>query len=443
MTAEEFKKRHRDPVWRLNNLYWVKDGRAEGAEFRRRRAAGSDEAVCRGCARPGAEGAAAGISTVTLIILTACYFTAGAGGDHRLTQPDATKKLRNKILFAFEHLPEVLRGEYEILKSNDHVFSLKIRGSQSDGESEVQAGMNARGDTFQVLMISEWGKIAFSDPIRSQEILTGAMPAAKKGLRFIETTWKGAKSGDLWEIMKRAMETKASDMTQEDFHLFFFPWWGDPDYSLEGNVGQIDEGCAKYLGRPRRRLGSGGASTSEFTPQQRLWYYKVAWPRVYFDTKSIRACSGVFQGPIEGAIYADLLDRLRTTGSMRPGAVDRSLLVHTAWDLGSPVNTIVWYFQIVGGEIRVIDLDHDLDLTPAERVAAILGKGYLLGWHYLPHDAVANQKSGRTFQMEPTRWDLGNTRVVPRTLTLGRINHLRGILPRSPRMPACELGSTC
>ena len=26
-----------------------------------------------------------------------------------LTQPDATKKLRNKILFAFEHLPEVLR----------------------------------------------------------------------------------------------------------------------------------------------------------------------------------------------------------------------------------------------------------------------------------------------------------------------------------------------
>src|SRR4029077_16010361 len=115
-------------------------------------------------------------------------------------------------------------------KSNDHVFSLKIRGSETDGESEVQAGMNARGDTFPVLMISEWGKIAFSDPIRSTEILTGAMPAAKRGLRFIETTWKGAKTGDLWNIMKRAMETKALDMTDEDFHLFFFPWWGDPDY---------------------------------------------------------------------------------------------------------------------------------------------------------------------------------------------------------------------
>ena len=105
--------------------------------------------------------------------------------------------------------------------------------------------MNARGDTFQVLMISEWGKIAFSDPIRSQEILTGAMPAAKRGLRFIETTWKGAKTGDLWEIMKRAMETKPEDLTDEDFHLFFFPWWGDPDYSLAGNVGQIGDDCAK------------------------------------------------------------------------------------------------------------------------------------------------------------------------------------------------------
>src|SRR4029077_1907101 len=219
MTADEIKKRHQDPVWRLNNLYWVKDAETgKAVPFKPK----SEQRVLidavyvkrlRNILVPKAR--QLGISTViSLIILDCMLFHGGIqAAIIDLTQPDATKKLRNKILFAFEHLPPVLREVYEVLKSNDHVFSLKVRGAETDGESEVQAGMNARGDSFQVLMISEWGKIAFSDPIRSQEILTGAMPAAKRGIRFIETTWKGAKQGDLWNIMKRAMETKASDMT--------------------------------------------------------------------------------------------------------------------------------------------------------------------------------------------------------------------------------------
>ena len=53
---------------------------------------------------------------------------------------------------------------------------------------------------------------------------------------------------------------------------------------------------------------------------------------------------------------------------------DRSALVDTCWDLGSPINTCVWFFQAAAGEIRVIDIDMDLDLTPVERVARMLAK---------------------------------------------------------------------
>ena len=449
MTEEEFRKCHGDPVWRLNHLYWVKaadTGKAVPFVPKNEQRV-LIEAVyvkrLRNILVPKAR--QLGISTViSLIILDCLLFHGGVqAAIIDLTQPDATKKLRNKILFAFEHLPDVLRGNYEVLKSNDHVFSLKVRGSKTDGESEVQAGMNARGDTFQVLMISEWGKIAFSDPIRSQEILTGAMPAAKKGIRFIETTWKGAKQGDLWEIMKRAMETKPADMTEEDFHLFFFPWWGDPDYALAGNVGQIGEGCSRYLDETEAEIGKRRGESFAFSDAQRLWYYKVAWAKGLFRYEEYPSLlEECFKAPIEGAIYADLLDRLRTTGAMRGGAVDRTLLVHTCWDLGSPINTVVWYFQLCGTEIRVIDIDYDLDLTPAERVARILNRGYLLGWHYLPHDAIANQKSGRTFQMELAALGLKATRVVPRTLDIWvGVNHLRGILPRFTfRVPECERG---
>jgi hypothetical protein len=150
----------------------------------------------------------------------------------------------------------------------------------------------------------------------------------------------------------------------------------------------------------------------------------------------------VFSDSDRGAIYAEIIDRLRACGAIRTAVVDTSALVHTAWDLGSPLNTVTWYFQLVGAEIRVIDCDHDLDLTPGQRVARMLTKGYLYGSHYLPHDALATQTSGRTFVNELTGIGLRNCKVVPRThdIWIG-INRLRQILPRfTYRIPACERG---
>jgi hypothetical protein len=150
-----------------------------------------------------------------------------------------------------------------------------------------------------------------------------------------------------------------------------------------------------------------------------------------------------FQSPVEGAIYAETVDRLRADGAFGPWKLDHSALTHTCWDLGSPVNTVVWYFQLSPmGEIRVIDCDLDLDLTPVERVARMLGKGYLYGSHFLPHDALATQKSGRTFLNELKEAGLANCKAVPRTLDVWvGINRLKQMLPRfSFRLPHCERG---
>ena len=150
-----------------------------------------------------------------------------------------------------------------------------------------------------------------------------------------------------------------------------------------------------------------------------------------------------FQAPVEGAIYAAAIDKLRMEGAIKPFIVDNSALTHTAWDLGSPVNTAVWYFQFGPmGEIRVIDCDLDLDIPPVERVARMLGKGYLYGSHFLPHDAMQTQKSGRTFLNELKEAGLASLRAVPRThdIWVG-VNRLRQMLPRfSFRIPQCERG---
>ena len=75
---------------------------------------------------------------------------------------------------------------------------------------------------------------------------------------------------------------------------------------------------------------------------------------------------------------------------------------------GAPLNTVVWYFQIVAAEFRVIDCDSDLDLTPVQRVARMVAKGYPYGSHFLPHDAMATDDqredvSQRTRQRRPAQ----------------------------------------
>jgi len=146
--------------------------------------------------------------------------------------------------------------------------------------------------------------------------------------------------------------------------------------------------------------------------------------------------------PIEGAIYGDLITRLQAQGAIRPSAVDGSAMVHTFWDLGSPVNTVTWYVQLVGTEIRVIDLDIDLDMTLTERAARILGKGYPLGHHYLPHDGASTPTSGRSVHSELVAAGLNNVRIVPRTTDIWiGINRLRQLMPRMTfRLPACARG---
>ena len=103
---------------------------------------------------------------------------------------------------------------------------------------------------------------------------------------------------------------------------------------------------------------------------------------------------------------------------------------------------MTWYFQIIAAEIRVIDCDSDLDLTPVQRVARMLNKGYLYGSHFLPHDALATQNSGKTFFTELNEVGLETARWCRRThdIWIG-INRLRQILPRFTfRIPACERG---
>lgn len=459
--AKDLEALLRDPVWRLHNLYWIKTKQAKAVKFRPNAAqAKIIEAIhvkkLRKILIPKAR--QLGMSTVIdLIALDLILFNAGTqAAIVDQTQKDATKKLKGKILFAFHRLPAAIRNRFQVLKANDHTLSIRLRGAPEDAESQVQAGMNARGDTFQMLHISEWGPIAFKDPPRSDEIMTGALPAAECGLVIVETTWKGGKVGHLWELTKEALEISDAHRTESDFTVFFFPWWGDEGYMLKGDGRQISAECRKYLDDVEKeiRAGSGlekGIPGFKFTAGQRLWYYKEAWKKGLFRFQEYPSVlSECFRAPIEGAIYAELLDKLRAGGRIAEFPIDPSVPVCTFWDLGAPANMVTWYCQMIGPagseELRFIDCDCGLDLIPGERVQWMREKaaagGFRYGFHFLPHDAAASEEGGRTVQAELEAVGLENTRVIPRTADVWiGINRVRQMFSRMRfRAAPCEKG---
>lgn len=429
----------RDPLWRLSNLYKIKraeDGRIIPFVPRVEQQQVYDMILRQGLKRLIIlKARRLGMSTaIDVLLADQCLWNAGAQASIvDQTAADAERKLSTICKVALENLPGGLRERLDFGRDSNSMLEF----SAGDDSSAIFAGLRARGGTNNWLHLSEWGVIQADDPPRSEEILTGALPSAEHGTIVVETTWKGGRGGHLWGIVREAMETPDKAKTDKDWRVVFFPWWTDPTYSLDGDVSTILKTNKEYLDAIEVVIGR------RLTDGQRLWYDRQQRQLGLFIFREfpsvIEEC---FKSPVEGAIYADIIDALRARGAISHGPHDNSALVHTSWDLGSPMNTVTWYFQLIGQEVRVIDCDSNLDMTPVARVAHMLAKGYPLGKHFLPHDAMATNSSGRTFHGELVSAGLANVHCVPRThdIWVG-INHLRKILPRFTfRLPACEDG---
>jgi hypothetical protein len=437
--TQEALEAFRDPLWRLGTLYSIRtrDGSVIKFTPRPQQAQIIDLIYRQGCRRIIIlKARQLGFSTL-LGVICADRLCFGLGQQISLidqTIEDARQKLRDIVMVAYDSLDPALKRELPITRSNTGELAVKFVRHEESKTNAMFAGTHARGGANSFLWVSEWGVVQATDLARSEEILTGALPSVGDGICVVETTWRGGRNGHLWGLVRSALETPEEQKGPLDWRVVFFPWIDDPSYS-DATPRPLSEETQRYFAE---------LANISVTPGQMSWYQRKKTEQGMFMLREyptiIEEC---FQSPVEGAIYAAEIDKLRAQGAIKPWIVDNSALTHTAWDLGSPVNTCTWYFQLGPmGEIRVIDYDGDLDIPPVERVAKMLAKGYLYGTHILPHDAMQTQKSGRTFLNELKEAGLGNCRAVPRTYDpwVG-INRLRSMLPRfSFRVPQCERG---
>ncbi len=143
------------------------------------------------------------------------------------------------------------------------------------------------------------------------------------------------------------------------------------------------------------------------------------------------------------AIYGPEMDKAMKEQRIGAFPVDGRAPVHTSWDLGSPRNTVVWYWQrLPYGVTRFIDIDYGLPLTLVERKAHMDKKGYNYGKHYLPHDARQTARNGRTFVQDAADAGFLNLKVNPPIPDVWQgIGYVQELFSSFEfRTPACDIG---
>jgi hypothetical protein len=412
------------PVWRLNNLYTIttKEGKVvpfRPTEYQNRIIKAVYEKNRRRIIVLKAR--RMGMSTlIDLMALDSAYFSPNFQASIvDLTQGDASEKLKTKCRFALDNFHEELKEKLVADSSKQLAFQ---------NGSTINAGKNARGGTNQFLHISEWGPIAYEDPRRSEEIMTGALPSADTGIIMVESTFKGGKGGHFYDLIKRSMETPDHQKTDKDFWFYFFPWYDDHRHTLNGDTGQIDSETTEYLSEMESELGI------TFTPGQKLWYFKTKCEQGIFMFREYPTTpEEAFRAPVEGAIYGDIISTIRSKGQIRPLAYDSAYPVYTSWDLGWADSTSVWFWQLIGNQVYWLKNITVQRTTAGEMATLIRDTGIPIAGHFLPHDAAAVKGgSGLNYQAELEKAGLMHTKVVPRTRDIWTgINQMRDILQRS------------
>lgn len=137
-----------------------------------------------------------------------------------------------------------------------------------------------------------------------------------------------------------------------------------------------------------------------------------------------------FESPIEGAYYEKEMARVMTEKRICRVPWEPRLPVDTAWDLGMNDSTVVWFFQHVNSEIRVIDLYHNSGEGLAHYAKVLKERPYVYGTHYGPHDLAVRELGSADSRIDTARRLGVRFRLVNRQRVEDGIEAVRNILPR-------------
>ena len=431
----EVERKLSSQAWRLSHLYWVEDENGKKVKFTPRWEQKELHnnwhclSVVLKCRQPG-------ISTYCAIraLDFSLFCPNKTSGVIDKTDDDAKRKL-DKIRFAYDHLddpddPETA-GIGALIKAAVPLVVNNTKELEWLNGSKIWAGTSMRGGTLQFLWITELGHTSFYNPETAEEIRKGALNTVAKGNTVIvESTHEGGKFGVFYGLVKLAMESR-EPLSEMDWKFHFFPWWRHTKYQLAIDHGfNLSKDDEDYF----KRLAERGIKTSE---AQRYWYVKkraaIGENAMMKEFPSVE--EECFEAIISGSIYGKIITALRAKKRIVDFEHDRLAPFYSFWDIGFSDFMAIWLLQFVGRDINAIAYRCNCQETPPYYVAIIREweRQYEkpITTHFLPHDADAKEKSGKSYRDYLRDAGIANTQVVIRTPDewLG-IQHLKAKLPQ-------------
>jgi hypothetical protein len=394
-----------DQGWRLNNLYKIKTKAGRVEPFRMNWA---QQQMFEGMWYNNLVLKVRQIGSTTFWCLfgldSAVFNPAYSVGINAHEREAAEDIFDRNIKFPYENLPESVRQT--VPDSRDNIRQLKF-----SNDSMVVVGTSLRGGTYQLAIITEFGKTCAKFPAKAKEIVTGTLEAVGQGnVTVIESTAEG-NEGYFYEYCQaaKALQDAGKKLTKADYRLHFLPWMHEPAYQLSGADTQatvIDASDNEYFDKIQDETGV------SITPNQRAWYVKKK-ERLGPDVKrEYPSTPGeAFEQSTEGTYYGHQIAVIRQRGQIGKLPIEPSVPINTYWDLGIDDFTAIWLHQHVGNRhhfVRYIENNGE----PLQYYVNLLWEykqqGYVFGKHYMPHDAANRRMNiGDTKSIEQHAVDLG------------------------------------
>jgi phage terminase large subunit len=138
-----------------------------------------------------------------------------------------------------------------------------------------------------------------------------------------------------------------------------------------------------------------------------------------------------FDAAVVGSYYGKPMMRAEAEKRIAGVPHDPSALVWTSWDLGMRDATAIWFAQVVGREIRIIDYYEASGVDLGHYVREIQSKPYVYAGHIVPHDAQARELGTGKSRLEVlANLGLKHITLAPLHRIEDGINAVRMLIPR-------------
>lgn len=425
MDSATFELALADPMWRLENLYFIKTKTAKtGADD------DEDDDESSGVVvkfKPNRaqkrllerlhfknlilKARQLGFSTlIQLLFLDFGMFTPNLTIGVIAHTDDAAKKLFKKIKFAYERLPQSLRDV-------NPLTACSVREMTFKNGSTITVATSMRGDTIHYLHVSEYGKICAKFPDRANEVITGTLPAVPdSGMIFIESTAEG-RDGDFHKKSARAEAHSIAGvkLSEKQYRFHFFPWHDEDGYQMDPAGVIISKVEHDYFDLIESKIGK------KLSLAQRAWWVATRDETFSGDDEQMyqeypSTSEEAFQVSTKGTYYAMQIAMARKTKRITTVPHFPGVPVNTFWDIGHGDGTAIWFHQRVGQMNHFIKFIENWGESYAHFVVEMQKTGWVWGQHFLPHDG-AHVRQGQDTNLSPKQMlenlGLRHVEIVP------------------------------